>query len=107
MIERNIELTPDDILGKEFKIDTKGYRLIEVDKFLDTVVKDYEKFTKIVKKLEEMVQEANEENGKLKTEVRNLKLKIDIAKQGEKEITNVDLLKRISEIEKVVFGNDN
>jgi len=106
MIERNIELSPEEILGKDFKIDTKGYRLIEVDKFLDTVVKDYEKFTKIIKKLEEMVQESNEENTKLKTEIRSLKLKVDIAKQGNKEVTNVDLLKRISEIEKVVFGSE-
>jgi len=103
MIERNIELTPDDIISQEFKIDTKGYRLIEVDKFLDKVAKDYEMFAKIIGKLEEMVQSGNEEAKELKTEIRNLKLKIDIAKQGEKEITNVDLLKRVSALEKAVY----
>ena len=32
MYQNKINLTPDDILEKEFKIDTRGYRLKEVDK---------------------------------------------------------------------------
>ena len=35
MYGENISLTPQDILDKEFKIDTRGYRPQEVDKFLD------------------------------------------------------------------------
>ena len=37
MYSENISLTPQDILDKEFKIDTRGYRPQEVDKFLDLV----------------------------------------------------------------------
>ena len=37
----------------------------------------------------------------LKQEVRNLKSSIEAAKMGEKEITNVDLLRRISQLEKI------
>ena len=36
-----ISLTMQDILEKEFKIDARGYRLQEVDKFLDVIIKDY------------------------------------------------------------------
>ena len=42
MYQERIMLTPKDILEKEFKIDTRGYRPQEVDKFLDTIISDYE-----------------------------------------------------------------
>ena len=35
---------PQDILEKKFKIDTRGYRLKEVDQFLDDIITDYEQF---------------------------------------------------------------
>jgi len=35
-----INLTPEDILNKEFKIDTRGYRLKEVAQFLDIIITD-------------------------------------------------------------------
>ena len=41
MYQNKINLTPQDILDKEFKIDTRGYRLKEVDQFLDIVISDY------------------------------------------------------------------
>ena len=47
-----------------------------------------------------------EENKLLKNEVRNLKSSIDAAKIGEKEITNVDLLRRISQLEKIILGKE-
>ena len=34
-----ITLTMQDILEKEFKIDARGYRPQEVDKFLDIIIK--------------------------------------------------------------------
>ena len=40
MFNNRISLTPQDIFDKDFKIDTRGYRLQEVDKFLDQVIKD-------------------------------------------------------------------
>ena len=41
MYQNKIMLSPRDILQKEFKIDTRGYRLKEVDQFLDTIISDY------------------------------------------------------------------
>ncbi len=106
MYHDQIILSPQDILEKEFKVDTRGYRLKEVDKLLDLVISDYEQFLKAIERMEQEKKELLEENIKLKTELRNIKMKVELAKQGEKEITNVDILRRLSHLEKIVFGRD-
>ena len=95
-----------DILEKEFKIDTRGYRMQEVDQFLDTIIRDYNEYNSIIKKLVEENSTLTAENDALKQEIRNLKSSIETAKAGEKEITNVDLLKRISKLEKIILGKE-
>ena len=50
MYQNKINLTPDDILEKEFKIDTRGYRLKEVDQFLDLIIEDYQTFIEMIKR---------------------------------------------------------
>ena len=51
MYQNKITLTPQEILEKDFKIDTRGYRLKEVDEFLDMIISDYEKFYKIIESM--------------------------------------------------------
>jgi len=101
-----ITLTMQDILEKEFKIDARGFRPQEVDKFLDIIIKDYNEYNNIIKGLEKDKKLLLEENKLLRNEVRNLKSSIDAAKIGEKEITNVDLLRRISQLEKIILGKE-
>lgn len=101
-----ITLTMQDILEKEFKIDARGYRPQEVDKFLDIIIKDYNEYNNIIKTLEKEKRELAQENTVLKNEVRNLKSSIEAARIGEKEITNVDLLRRISQLEKIILGKE-
>lgn len=101
-----IALTMQDILEKEFKIDTRGYRMQEVDQFLDTIIRDYNEYNSIIKKLTEENNNLSSENTSLKQEIRNLKSSIEAAKGGEKEITNVDLIRRISQLEKIVLGKE-
>ena len=103
-MENKIALTMQDILEKEFKIDASGYRLQEVDKFLDIIIKDYNEYNNIIKAYEKERRELIIENQNLKNEVRNLKSSIEAARIGEKEITNVDLLRRISQLEKIILG---
>ncbi len=103
MYEEKIFLTPNDILEKEFKIDARGYRPQEVDKFLDIIIRDYSEFLTINKRLNNEIKVIEEENSRLKTELRNLKSKMDIATSAH-GVTNVDLLRRISELEKIVYG---
>ena len=52
MMFEEISLTPQEILDKDFKLDTRGYRPQEVDKFLDVIIADYTKFISIVKREE-------------------------------------------------------
>lgn len=106
MYNDRITLTMQDILDKEFKIDARGYRLQEVDKFLDVIIKDYNEYNNIIKSLEKEKRELAQENTVLKNEVRNLKSSIEAARIGEKEITNVDLLRRISQLEKIILGKE-
>ena len=49
---------------------------------------------------------SNKENEELKTEIRTLKSNMEALKYGEKEITNVDLLRRISQLEKIILGKE-
>ena len=52
-VNQDLNLTQDDILEKEFKIDTRGYRLKEVDQFLDLIIADYGTFLEVIKKQEQ------------------------------------------------------
>lgn len=106
MYNDRITLTMQDILEKEFKIDARGYRPQEVDKFLDVIIKDYNEYNNIIRSLEKERKNLVDENIALKNEVRNLKSSIEAARIGEKEITNVDLLRRISQLEKIILGKE-
>ena len=100
-------LSIQDILEKEFKIDARGYRLQEVDKFLDTIMGDYNEYNNIIKQLDNEKAKLIAENQSLKQEIRDLKSNIEAVKYSEKEITNVDLLRRVSQLEKIILGKEN
>ena len=101
-------LTTQDILDKEFKIDAKGYRAQEVDKFLDMIMSDYTEFMSIIKKLEKENRILVEENSRLKNEYRKLRDNIESAREGSIGTgSNLDLLRRLSNLEKIVYGREN
>ena len=107
MLQERLILSPKDILEKEFKIDTRGYRPQEVDKFLDAVISDYEEMINVVKELENDKKNLVDENIRLKQEVRNARTKVDVLREsGNGDVSNADLLRRLSNLEKVVFGKD-
>lgn len=103
-----INLTPEDILNKEFKIDTRGYRLKEVDQFLDIIIADYQEFNKIILSLQKEKEEQLEEILNLKQEIRNLKTSVEISRSSSNNdnVSNLDILKRLSQLEKIVYGKD-
>ncbi|MCI6265254.1 MAG: DivIVA domain-containing protein [Erysipelotrichaceae bacterium] len=107
MYNDRIALSSQEILEKEFKIDARGYRLQEVDKFLDIVIHDYNEYNSMIKELAIKNNELAEENEKLKSEIRNLKSNLDALKYAEKEVTNVDLIRRVSQLEKIILGKEN
>ena len=100
---------PQDILEKEFKIDTRGYRLKEVDQFLDIIISDYEEFLNIINNLEKEKAELLGEIMSLKQELRNSKMSVEVARNqvDTPEVTNVDILRRLSQLEKMVYSSKN
>ena len=111
-MNQDFNLTPKDILEKDFKIDTRGFRIKEVDAFLDEIIEDYERFEKVTKEFEEERARLQDEIANLEQENRNLKASIEIAKATEhddllnKNVSNLDVLKRLSQLEKIVYGKD-
>ena len=106
MYQNRIKFMPQDILEKNFKIDTRGYRLREVDQFLDDIISDYEQFLEIINGLEKEKADLLAEIMNLKQELRNTKLNMEVASssKGTGEVTNVDIIKRLSQLEKMVYG---
>ena len=102
-----INLTPEEILNKEFRIDTRGYRLKEVDQFLDEIIADYQTFNKIILDLQKEREDQTEVILNLKQEIRDLKTTVEISKSSanrEEGSSNLDILKRLSNLEKTVYG---
>ena len=109
MHSSKLNLTPEDILEQEFKIDTRGYRLKEVDQFLDLIIQDYRSFLDIIKKQEKDKDELTDEILRMKQELRDASVSVEIAKASSpsgSNSNNVDVLKRLSNIEKVIFGKE-
>ena len=107
MYQNKITLMPQDILEKEFKIDTRGYRLKEVDQFLDVIIGDYEQFLEIINNLEKEKADLMAEIVNLQQELRNTKLSVEVANNASNngEVTNIDVIRRLSQLEKMVYGN--
>jgi len=107
MYQNKINLTPQDILEKEFKIDTRGYRLKEVDQFLDIIISDYEQFLNIINDLEKEKADLLAEIMNLKQELRNSKMNMEVAYKNAdvSEVTNVDIMRRLSQLEKMVYSS--
>ncbi len=109
MYQDRVVLTSKDILEKDFKIDTRGYRPQEVDRFLDMIIKDYDEMTAMIRELEEDKKDLLEDNIRLKKEVRNLRTKLDVLAENESSGAsgaNADLLRRLSNLEKIIYGKE-
>ncbi|SDI26734.1 cell division regulator GpsB [Natribacillus halophilus] len=111
----NVQLEAKEILEREFKTSMKGYNKEEVDQFLDTIIQDYELFQDQVDKLEKEVGQLR----KMQTATGPQRSQRSQAPPADAEpsetdeapatattggSTNYDILKRISNLEKEVFG---
>lgn len=107
MYQDGITLTVKEILEKQFKIDTRGYRPQEVDKFLDIIISDYETYERKLRDVEVDKKELIEENIRLKQEIRSLRTKLDVVKENTRpDVSNADVLRRLSNLEKIIYGKD-
>jgi DivIVA domain-containing protein len=89
-----VQFSGKDILEKEFKTGMRGYNQEEVDEFLDKIIQDYDLFKQEIDRLQQ----------------ENERLKKTTSDQTRSRSTqpapqmNYDVLKRLSNLEKAVFG---
>ncbi len=106
MYNERIYLTVKELLDYEFKIDARGYRPQEVDKVLDMVIRDETEYINAIKALEKEIKNLNNDNLLLKQELRRMKSELDSKGEMTQSVapSNVDLIKRISQLEKIVYS---
>jgi len=95
MLAERLQLTAKEILEKEFKTGVRGYKQEDVDKFLDLIIKDYET-------MHQLMEELQQENMRLKKQVEEQSRRQPVPQAGT---TNFDILKRLSNLERHVFGS--
>ena len=110
-LEKKVMLSPKKIIAKEFKVDFKGYNADDVDHFLDMVVNDYEAFAAMLNasydKVDQLEARLSEQKIKIAKLEREKALQDDNIHAMEENLsTNVDILKRLSLLEKVVFNQN-
>jgi DivIVA domain-containing protein len=62
MARKMLLLDIDAILNKQFNIDFKGYSPVEVDQFLDSVVRDYDSYEKMLSEVSDEAEHLKNEN---------------------------------------------
>lgn len=100
----SIIYSPKDIFEQEFKTSMSGFNKKEVDEFLDNVIQDYETYISEIEELKaeiELLKNQNTHPKSPSTENRHAMVQPTRVAQSA---TNFDILKRISRLEKEVFG---
>jgi len=90
-----IQLSGKDILEKDFKTAMRGYNQEEVDEFLDAIIQDYDIFKQEIDRLQAENEKLRKNKSSEQTRTRT--------PQPTNQV-NYDVLKRLSNLEKAVFG---
>lgn len=95
-------LTQREIVDKDFGKKVRGYDPEEVDEFLDIIIQDYKSF-------QDEIDELKGEVERLVTELDEASKQSDLRAQSQSSnqstVTNFDILKRLSNLERHVFGS--
>ena len=104
-----LNLDPQKIVDKELDIDFKGYNPDQVDHLLDEIIQDYQTYENMIADLTKKAEELERTNASLRAKLIEVEGKIkaqedlDPISQGA---SNVDILKRLSRLERQVFSNN-
>ncbi|MDR3156855.1 MAG: cell division regulator GpsB [Lactobacillales bacterium] len=100
--------TTQDILNQQFSNKMRGYDPEQVDEFLDNIILDYEAYMREILGLQE-------ENARLQAKISNMtKVHKAVAPAANDRVStskkssiamNFDILKRLSNLERKVFGD--
>ncbi|MFD1068134.1 cell division regulator GpsB [Oceanobacillus locisalsi] len=92
-----VQLSGKKILEKDFKTGIRGYSQEEVDEFLDIIIQDYDNFKQEIDRL-------NQEIDQLKNNRQQTTEAPRARSTSQNTQVNYDVLKRLSNLEKAVFG---
>ncbi len=105
-MENRCNLDVQTILDTEFHVDFKGYSSIEVDKFLDMVIEDYQIYDQKIADMKEQFLMQERSIASLKAKIIELEGKAKALEDVESvNPSQLDLLKRISKLEQEVYKN--
>lgn len=101
MSSNRVQFSGKDILEKDFKTAMRGYNQEEVDEFLDKIIQDYDAFQQEIEKLqqenERFKKNTDQEQTQIQTQTKS-------RNKNSNQQVNYDVLKRLSNLEKAVFG---
>ncbi|MEI3604767.1 cell division regulator GpsB [Pseudogracilibacillus sp. SE30717A] len=95
MTVNRVQLSVNDILEKEFKKSMRGYNEEDVDEFLDIIIQDYEALNAEIERLRQENERFKKSSDHQQPVTR---------RQTTQPQANYDVLKRLSNLEKAVFG---
>lgn len=122
-----VKYTQKDILERVFKQKRMGvgYDPADVDSFLDDIIKDYGAYAGRVDQLQNEVarlqtalkssqeqlvavkQQSQVARSEVTSETPDVVIPVVEAPKPAQVVTNLDLIKRVANLERAVFGNDN
>ena len=108
-----LTLSSKGILDKVFQTAPRGYNPLEVDSFLDLIIKDYVvvesnvlAYKKDIEALEQEVEKLKKENYELQVENGKYKDRFANIKEGDVVTSdNMNLVKRINKLETFLYKN--
>jgi len=102
-------LTSKDVLNKQFTKNIKGYDPLEVDSFLDNVLKDYKIIDDVVLNLNDQINALKKTNSELIAQIELIN-QANVKKQKQtfvvndySRLDNLELLKKISLYENKLY----
>ncbi|QHE52475.1 cell division regulator GpsB [Pontibacillus sp. HMF3514] len=101
-----VQYSSKDILEKDFKTAIRGYNQEEVDQFLDDVIQDYDAFQKEIERLKQENEQLKKQNPGAQQQSSSPapKRTRSATQQPQQGQVNYDVLQRLSNLEKAVFG---
>lgn len=106
-----LNLSAQDILDMKFSVAPRGYDSLQVDEYLDKVLRDYRLIEsnclvekKEIDKLTAQLKQVEEEKKALEIENAKYKKRFEDIKDNKNvTVENIDLIKRIGVLEKYIF----
>lgn len=105
-----LKLSVDELYNHKFNNVPRGYDPLDVDKYLDAIIKDYELIENegVVSKSEydevlNQIEKLKQDNSNLLLQLESAKAKLPKTKSGNVNTDNLQLLERINVYEKYIY----